>query len=269
MSGANKDIYQKEYYDGLVHGFSIDNIWQVTTAHSRPSEVTCFTPFEYDGMRLTGFCVVETSDDRKNDGLHAYNTCELYYGSKNMEDVIFCKTGGGDYDVLDTRTNQMIGRDEALAEMGKFCAAASEFPHVMVGGEYFEQQRIEAGIRGEKYDKDTSLRDANGYPQGDYYKYLCECEKQKAAGVVFVGERSKPGACVNEYDGPSFAADEKENYYYSKDEYRSNHRENEINEYIARERKKAEVEKRNRSISLTGLGYSSIESTYGTQPGDT
>lgn len=230
MDGFGRSTYETVYESGLKNGFKDTDVWHYFTSHAEDAEVRCETPFTYNGEKLTGFAVVPLVHVGR-DTLRSSNTRELYLGKRNMEDVAAEATGSCDYMVVDSRTGKSITRDEALDEMGKFCAAVSEYPHVEVAGEFQTKKKAKALIYGEEYQEPDATF------THEYMSYLHECADKMEKGVRFVGAR-KTADELFEIDGNTFIAGNERYSYYNPTGMEAEYRERTLQEYAFNAKKK-------------------------------
>ena len=229
MDGFGRSMYETVYDNGLKNGFKDTDVWHYFTSHGEDAEVRCETPFTYNGEKLTGFAVVPLVHVGR-DTLRDSNTRELYLGKRNMEDVAAKATDSCDYMVVDSRTGKSITRDEALDEMGKFCAAVSEYPHVEVAGEWFRKRQANFLIHDKEYKPNPEDFRA------DYFKYIGECIQKMKDGTTYVGSRKTPEEVFDE-NGSFVTVNERYQYYHPQsgygDEYHRQDMEKTLNAYVS------------------------------------
>lgn len=179
------------YKQGLDEGFSVSTAKeyiQNTPGHEEQLAVTLDTPYFYKGKPLTAYAVVDMSaESRANDTVpvRPFNTCELYSGGRNIEDIHNdSKTSEQDNLYIDA-PDGVISHGEALDKVGIFAQAASFHEHVMEYDEY-------KSVFDTTHKRLIAMGMSEPASETGYEQYLDRTKNLMRDGMVYIGEVTKP-----------------------------------------------------------------------------
>ena len=182
LANYKRPLYERAYQEGLDQGFSVKSVRQYSVPETgkRYLEIRMGTPYQAFGSELEGYGVVHL-DNKHIDGHRDVDTLEFYLeNGANVEDVN--EETGGSRDAILVDDNGQIPEQEAARVMGRFAAAASEYPHVMQYPEFLD------------FRKEVNQRMGLDAPTvQDYSTYLDHMREQMRSGdVTFIGEVQTP-----------------------------------------------------------------------------